>query len=113
MQGWSNGKWRAGMGHIAGCSLGHQAEELALTGEEIRTKGKVHPPCGTLQASLAELAELTVFCQFLKTRGGPGQALKKIQRAWGYCQDTLLRAARPPRPMPAPELRTEPRITSP
>lgn len=113
MQGWSNRKWRAGTGHIVGCSLGHQAEELAQTLEEIRTKGKVHPPCGTLQASLAELAELTVFCQFPNTKRGPGQALRKIQRAWGDYQDTLLQAPRPPRLMPAPELRTEPRITSP
>ena len=68
------------MGHVVGCSLGHQAEELAQILEERRTKGKVHPPCGTLQASLTELAELTVFCQLPKTKGGPGQALRKIQR---------------------------------
>lgn len=49
------------MGHVADCSLGHQAEELVQCGQETRTKGKANPPCGTLQASLAEL---TVFCQF-------------------------------------------------
>lgn len=59
------------MGHVADCSLGHQAEELAQCGQETRTKGKANPPCGTLQASLAEL---TVFCQFPKTEEAPGQS---------------------------------------
>lgn len=36
------------MGHIVGCSLGHQAEELAQILEERRAKGEGSPSCGTL-----------------------------------------------------------------
>lgn len=62
------------MGHIAGCNLGPQAEELARVGQEIRTEGKANPPRGTLPANCTELAELTVFCQFPKTEEALGQA---------------------------------------
>lgn len=80
VQGLVRLKWRVGMEHVAGWSWlpGRRAGPGPLEGRggggEIRAKGKANPPCGTLQANLAELAELTVCCKFSKTKEAPGQA---------------------------------------